>query len=83
VRLRLAFKLHGDEAELARQISDAAGVDVDKLAKLAMQRYMDDIIKRATEAQKKEANDDRLQPSSSDPVLLDGTVPPSSDAVSG
>jgi hypothetical protein len=36
MRLRLAFKLHGEEAELARQIADAAGIEVDKVAKLAM-----------------------------------------------
>jgi hypothetical protein len=70
VRLRLAFKLHGDEAELARQLSDAAGMPVDSIAKLAMQRYMRDVIDRAEQMMKQQAkeNGSGLQPSDSDPV---------------
>ena len=47
MRLRLSFKLHGDEADLARQLADAAQMSVDSIAKLAMQRYMRDVIDRA------------------------------------
>lgn len=47
MRLRLAFKLHGEEAELARQLADAAQMPVDSIAKLALQRYMRDVIERA------------------------------------
>lgn len=47
MRLRLAFKLHGEEAELARQLADAAQMPVDSIAKLAMQRYMRDVLDRA------------------------------------
>lgn len=70
MRLRLAFKLHGDEAELARQLSDAAGMPVDSIAKLAMQRYMRDVIDRAEEMMKHQAkeSDSGLQPSAADPV---------------
>lgn len=70
MRLRLAFKLHGDEAELARQLSDAAGMSVDSIAKLAMQRYMRDVIDRAEAMMKQQAkeSDSGLQPSPADPV---------------
>lgn len=74
MRLRLAFKLHGDEAELARQLSDASGMPVDSIAKLAMQRYMRDVIDRAEQMvrdAKIETNggpNDGLQPSPADPV---------------
>ena len=47
MRLRLAFKLNGEEAELARQLADAAQMPADRIAKLAMQRYMRDVIDRA------------------------------------
>lgn len=52
MRLRLAFKLHGDEADLARKIAESAGIPVDRIAKLAMQRYMQDVITRAVERMK-------------------------------
>jgi len=56
MRLRVAFKLHGEEADLARQISDAVGIPADKIAKLAMQRYMSDLIDRANAAMKEKGN---------------------------
>lgn len=80
MRLRLAFKLHGDEAELARQIADAAGIEADKIAKLAMQRYMADVIDRA-EKMAKQVKETDNEPSNSDPVHAAGTVPPASDPV--
>ena len=83
MRLRLAFKLHGDEADLARQIADAAGVEVDRVAKLAMQRYMADVIQRATELANKQVEKKDGQPSPADPVHAAGTVPPAQDSVSG
>jgi hypothetical protein len=93
MRLRLAFKLHGQEAELARYLADAAGVEVDKVAKLAMQRYMREVFSRAEEMQKQVKDgtlilpssegdlDVRLQSSEADSVHLDGAVPSSQDTV--
>jgi hypothetical protein len=83
MRLRLAFKLHGDEAELARQIADAAGIEADKVAKLAMQRYMREVLERAEELAKKAMENSDGQPSSADPVHSAGTLPSPSDPVSG
>lgn len=74
MRLRLAFKLHGEEAELARQLSDAAQMPVDTIAKLAMQRYMRDVIDRAEQAMREQqtpvngGTESGLQPSASDAV---------------
>jgi hypothetical protein len=83
MRLRLAFKLHGEEADLARQIAEAAGVDADKIAKLAMQRYMADVIDRATKLTEQSRGSNNGQSSPADPVYSPGTVPESSDPVSG
>lgn len=85
MRLRLAFKLHGDEAELARQIADAANIEVDKIAKLAMQRYMQHVIDRAQELadQVKGQQDANRQPSNPNPDDATGIVPPPSDALPG
>ena len=81
MRLRLAFKLHGDEADLARQIADAAGVDVDKIAKLAMQRYLVDVMERATELANKQGKSNG-QPSETNGINSTGTVSPPPDAIS-
>jgi hypothetical protein len=82
MRLRLAFKLNGDDAELARQLADVAGIPADRIAKLAMQRYMRDVVERAEEMMKQtnEANNG-LQPSSTDSVLPAGTVSDAPDSV--
>ena len=72
MRLRIAFKLSGDDADLARQIEHAAGITIDKIAKVAMIRYMDEVINRAK--QMKDAQDGR-QPSTSPPLDSDGAVP--------
>lgn len=82
MRLRLAFKLHGEEAELARQISDAAGIEVDKIAKLAMQRYMQEVMQRAYQM-KLASEQERTngQPSNADDVHFTGVVPPAQDSV--
>lgn len=87
MRLRLAFKLHGDEAELARQLADAAQMSVDSIAKLAMQRYMRDVIDRAEEMMRQQqpsVNEvsSGLQPSATDPVLSTGVVSATPDPVS-
>lgn len=87
MRLRLAFKLHGEEAELARQLSDAAQMSVDTIAKLAMQRYMRDVIERAEAMMRQQQlspseASSGLQPSPADPVLPAGAVPATSDSVS-
>jgi hypothetical protein len=79
MRLRIAFKLNGDDADLARQIEHAAGIPIDKIAKVAMVRYMDEVINRAK--QMKDEQDGR-QPSTSPPLDSDGTVSSPSDAVS-
>lgn len=79
MRLRIAFKLHGEEAELARQISAASGVHVDAVAKLAMQRYMKEVMTKATELAKQyeeEQARERLNE-----VHPAGTVPSTSDSV--
>jgi hypothetical protein len=83
MRLRLAFKLHGDEADLARQIADAAGIEVDRVAKLAMQRYMADVIQRATELANQQVEKQDGQPSPTDPVHAAGTLSDSPDPVPG
>ncbi len=83
MRLRLAFKLHGEEAELARQIADAAGIEADKIAKLAMQRYMRDVLERAEEMAKQVRNNQDEQSSNSDPIHSLGAVPESSDPIPG
>jgi hypothetical protein len=83
MRLRLAFKLHGDEADLARQIAEAAGVDADRIAKLAMQRYMADVLDRATKLTEQSRNNNNGQPSNTDPVHATGTVSDVPDSVSG
>lgn len=49
MRLRIAFKLHQDEANLAREIADAAGITTDALGKLALQMYVRSVISRAEE----------------------------------
>jgi len=87
MRLRLAFKLHGEEAELARQLADAAQMPVDSIAKLAMQRYMRDVLDRAEQMMRQQqpsVNEvsSGLQPSPADPVLPAGAVPATSDSVS-
>lgn len=87
MRLRLSFKLHGDEADLARQLADAAGMPVDNIAKLAMQRYMRDVIDRAEQmmrAQQSPPNEglpDGLQSGAANPVHAEGTVSPAQDAI--
>jgi len=82
MRLRLAFKLHGEEAELARQMADAAGIEPDKIAKLAMQRYMQDVMDRAYAYQKEmEKNNVSGQSSNPDSVNSSGVVPSPSDAL--
>lgn len=83
MRLRLAFKLHGDEAELARQIADAAGIEVDKIAKLAMQRYMSDVIDRAEQMAKQVKGAQDGQPSNTDTTHSTGTLSPPSDTLPG
>lgn len=86
MRLRLAFKLNGEEAELARQLADAAQMPADKIAKLAMQRYMRDVIDRAEQMMRQQPQPSEvssgLQPGDSDPVQSEGIVSPASDAVS-
>lgn len=75
MRLRLAFKLHGEEADLARQIADVSGISADRIAKLAMQRYMRDVLERAQSLSNqlpKEETDG--QPSATDIVHPAGTV---------
>jgi len=74
MRLRLAFKLHGEEADVARQIADAAGVEVDKLAKLALQRYLRDVLERASQLQA-EGEKGNGQPSPTNADDAPGTVP--------
>lgn len=82
MRLRIAFKINGDEAELARQLEDAAGISIDKIAKVAFQKYMQDVIARAEAMQQQaERNKDGLQPSHPDPVHSPGIVQTSSDPV--
>lgn len=87
MRLRLAFKLNGEEAELARQLADAAQMPADRIAKLAMQRYMRDVVERAEAMmlaqQQQQSNEvtSGLQPSAADPVQSAGTIPTSSDPV--
>lgn len=86
MRLRLAFKLHGEEAELARQLADAAQMSADSIAKLAMQRYMRDVLDRAEtmmRAQQQQSNEvtSGLQPSAADPVQSAGTISDASDPV--
>lgn len=49
MRLRIGFKLHQEEADLARQIAEAAGMSTDALGKLAIQMYMKSVIARAEE----------------------------------
>lgn len=88
MRLRIAFKLHQEEADLARQLADAAQMSVDSIAKLAMQRYMRDVIDRAEAMMRQQQlspseASSGLQPSPADPVLPTGTVSATPDSVSG
>lgn len=78
MRLRLAFKLHGEEADLARQVASMAGIEADKIAKLAMQRYLRDVIERAEEMARtmQQGENNGTQSDST------GTVQATSDAVS-
>ena len=78
MRLRVAFKLSGDDADLARQIEHAAGIPLDKIAKVAMVRYMDEVLNRAK--QMKDEQDGR-QPSTSPTIQSTGIVSPSPDAI--
>lgn len=78
MRLRLAFKLHGEEADLARQVASAAGIEADKIAKLAMQRYLRDVIERA-EAMAKAAQEGGNNAAESN---VTGAVQSTSDSVS-
>lgn len=79
MRLRVAFKLHGEEADLARQISKLADVPVDSVAKLAMQRYLNDVLVRAEKAAaaKEKASGQSSQP---DAVHSSGTDSDTQDA---
>lgn len=85
MRLRLAFKLNGEEAELARQLADAAQMPADRIAKLAMQRYMRDVLDRAEEMMRQQPQpievSSGLQPSAADPVLSAGTVSDVPDSI--
>ncbi len=87
MRLRVAFKLHGEEADLARQLADAANITPDKIAKLAMQRYMSEVLYRAEALMKQvqqstdEVSLDGRQPSPADTVQLAGTVSDAQDSV--
>lgn len=85
MRLRLAFKLNGEEAELARQLADAAQIPADRIAKLAMQRYMRDVLDRAEEMMRQQPQpievSSGLQSSDSDPVQSSGTVSDVPDSV--
>ena len=85
MRLRLSFKLNGEEAELARQLADAAQMPADRIAKLAMQRYMRDVIDRAESLMRQQSTESEvssgLQPSDSDPVQSTGTVSDVPDSV--
>ena len=85
MRLRLSFKLNGEEAELARQLADAAKIPADRIAKLAMQRYMRDVIDRAESLMKQQSTANEvssgLQSSDSDPVQSTGTVSDVPDSV--
>lgn len=85
MRLRLSFKLNGEEAELARQLADAAQMPADRIAKLAMQRYMRDVLDRAEEMMRQQPQpievSSGLQSSDSDPVLPSGTVSDVPDSV--
>ena len=83
MRLRLSFKLNGEEAELARQLADAAKIPADRIAKLAMQRYMRDVIDRAESLMKQQSTEvsSGLQSSDSDPVQSTGTVSDVPDSV--
>lgn len=83
MRLRLSFKLNGEEAELARQLADAAQMPADRIAKLAMQRYMRDVLDRAESLMKQQSNEasDGLQSSDSDPVQSTGTVSDVPDSI--
>lgn len=83
MRLRIAFKLHGDEAELARQLEDAAGISIDKIAKVAFQRYVQDVIARAEAMKQQMETQDGLQPSPPSPAHSPGTIPSPSDPVPG
>lgn len=87
MRLRVAFKLHNEDADLARQISDAAGIEPDKLAKVALQVYMRNVLQQAEEMMAKRAatqeGETDGQPSNTDAVLSTGTLSPTPDAVSG
>lgn len=85
MRLRLSFKLNGEEAELARQLADAAQMPADRIAKLAMQRYMRDVIDRAEEMMRQQPQPTEvpsgLQSSNPDPVHTAGTVSDIPDTV--
>lgn len=85
MRLRLSFKLNGEEAELARQLADAAQMPADRIAKLAMQRYMRDVLDRAEEMMRQQPQPTEvssgLQSSDSDPVQSTGTVSDVPDSV--
>lgn len=85
MRLRLAFKLNGEEAELARQLADAAQMPADKIAKLAMQRYMRDVMDRAEQMMRQQSTASEvssgLQSSDSNPVQSTGTVSDVPDSI--
>lgn len=89
MRVRVAFKLNGNDADLARQLEQISGVALDKIAKVAFLRYVDDVIARAEQA-KKELEAKGLTPADlqgdvngHNEVHAVGTVPPPPDAVSG
>lgn len=44
MRLKISFKMHGADAELANKISSISGVDVNKLANVAFLQYLEHVV---------------------------------------
>ncbi len=51
MRLRVTFKLHGAEADLAHRMADACGLTVPQIAMEAMRRYLQEFAATAKEQQ--------------------------------
>lgn len=54
---RISYKLYGDDAKNIQEFANAVGQPLDKVAKLALYKYVSEVLDRAEQL----AKDDRLK----------------------
>lgn len=51
---RVSYKLHGDDAKAALDFANAVGHPLDMIAKIALFRYINDVVQRAAALEEKQ-----------------------------